>query len=89
MESIFMKKNTAIDKIYLGTTEEAMAIEDVNIQEEGCSYTVYSPSGVQVGEIDAQDNADAIRQVRNLTNAAGIYIIKNNASGKSKTVAVK
>ena len=86
---IFMKKNTAIDKIYLGTTEEAMAIEDVNIQEEGCSYTVYSPSGVQVGEIDAQDNADAIRQVRNLTNAAGIYIIKNNASGKSKTVAVK
>lgn len=86
---LFNKGNTKIDKIYLGTTEEAMAIEDVNIQEEGCSYTVYSPSGVQVGEIDAQDNADAIRQIRYLTNTAGIYIIKNNASGKSKTVAVK
>lgn len=87
---LFNKGHAKIDKIYLGLTEEeALGIQDVNIQEEGASYTVYSPSGVQVGEIDAQDNADAIRQIRNLTNAAGIYIIKDNASGKSKTVAVK
>lgn len=85
----FTKGKSFIDKIYLGTTEEAMNIEDVNNQPEGTCYTVYSTMGAQVGQIDAQDNADAVSQISNLTNAPGIYIIKNNASGKSKTVAVK
>lgn len=88
---ILMNKGKVdIDKFYIGITEEeALGIEDVNSMEESSSYSVYSPSGVQVGQIEAQDNADAIRQIRNLTNAAGIYIIKDNANGKSKTVAVK
>lgn len=86
---LYTKGKTFIDKLYIGTTEEAMDIKDINSQTEGSNYTVYSPSGVQVGQIEAVDNAEAIRQIRKLTNAAGIYIIKDNTSGKSKTVAVK
>lgn len=87
----FSKKTAFVDKILLGSTTEleALGIEDINCQEEGTSYTVYSPSGIQVGQIEAAGNADAIRKIRNLTNTAGIYIIRDNASGKSKTVAVK
>lgn len=86
---LYTKGKTFLDKLYIGTTEEAMDIKDIRSQAEGSNYTVFSTSGVQIGQIEAADNAEAIRQVRRLTNTAGIYIIKDNANGKSKTVAIK
>lgn len=87
---IYDKGNASLDKMYIGVTEEeALGIEDINNQPEESLYTVYSVNGTIVGQIEAQDNADAASEIRNLTNTAGIYIIKNNTSGKSKTIAVK
>ena len=77
----------AIDKIYIGTTA-ADAIEDITAKTAD-AYTVYSVAGAAVGNIEASDNAEAIQQIKRLTNTSGIYIIKNLNNGNSKTVVVK
>lgn len=86
---LFNKGTAALDKMYVGVTEAEAAIEDINNQPEETYYTVYSINGTEVGQIEAQDNAEAAREIRSITNISGIYIIKNNTSGKSKTIAVK
>ena len=87
----YSKGKAFVDKISIGTKAdlEAMGIEDINSPENGCDFMVYSVAGAQVGKISAADNEDAIRQIREITNANGVFLIKNVASGEAKKVMVK
>ncbi len=88
---VFSKGKSFVDKILIGTTAEieALGIEDVNVPENNCDYKVYSVSGAQVGKISAADHEDAIRQIREITNSNGVFVIKNIANGEAKKVMVK
>lgn len=87
----YSKGKSFVDQIRIGTKTdlEAMGIEDVNATENCCDFMVYSVAGAQVGKISAADNEDAIRQIREITNANGVFVIKNIASGETKKVMVK
>lgn len=87
----FSKGKSFVDKVLIGskTDLEAMGIEDINAPENNCDFMVYSVAGAQVGKISAADNEDAIRQIRELTNANGVFVIKNTANGEAKKVMVK
>lgn len=83
----FTKGKSFIDKLYLGTTEAA-AIDDVASANE-YKYSVYNVSGMFVGEIEASDRAEAAQQIRNLTPATGMYIVKNAATKETIKIAIK
>ncbi len=85
----FNKGKSFIDKIYIGTTSEAMSIQDVNAKEENNSYLIFNVSGQFVGKIEAADNHEAVKQIRNLSGSAGIYVMKNTGSGESKKIAIQ
>lgn len=85
---LFNKGKADLDKLYVGVTEQEMGIENVNIDEEAV-YTIYSTTGAQLGQVKA-DNADkAAVEARLFADKQGIYIIKNNTTGKSKSVVIK
>ncbi len=87
----YSKGKAFMDNIAVGTKAdlETIGIEEVNAPEDNCDFMVYSVAGAQVGKISAADNEDAIRQIRNLTNANGVFVIKNRANGEAKKVMVK
>lgn len=88
---IIFNDKAAIDKLYVGVTEEeVLGIENVNSgQPSETLYTVYSTAGTPIGQIKAEDNADAAKQIRELTNTNGVYVIKNKANGSASKIMVR